>query len=81
MLIAVFTAVPMMIAAMFKIRDVDAVMNSGFPAVELMYQATGNRTLTIVMSVWLIIVYASKSPPMIRATSLLLFVLVLMNGY
>ncbi|KAH8898675.1 amino acid transporter [Thozetella sp. PMI_491] len=63
MLIAVFTAVPMMVAAMLKIKDVDAVMNSGFPAIELLYQATGNRTLTIVMVVWLIIVYASCMPP------------------
>ncbi|KAF5641399.1 choline transporter [Fusarium sp. NRRL 52700] len=63
MLIAVFTAVPMMVAAMFKITDVEAVMNSGFPAVELLYQATGNRNLTIVMAVWLIIVFASCMPP------------------
>jgi choline transport protein len=63
MLIAVFTAVPMMVAAMFKITNVDAVMKSAFPAVELLYQATGNRTLTIVMAVWLIIVYACKFFP------------------
>ncbi|KAI4944262.1 hypothetical protein J4E91_008817 [Alternaria rosae] len=42
MLIAVLTAVPMMAAAMVKITDTEAVMNSVFPAVELMYQATGN---------------------------------------
>ena len=63
MLIAVLTAVPMMAAAMVKITDTEAVMNSVFPAVELMYQATGNRTLTLVMAVWLIIVYMCKTVP------------------
>jgi choline transport protein len=63
MLIAVLTAIPMMAAAMVKITDMDAVMNSVFPAVELMYQATGNRTLTVVMAVWLIIVYMCKLSP------------------
>jgi choline transport protein len=68
MLIAVLTAIPMMAAAMVKITDVDAVMNSVFPAVELLYQATGNHTLTVVMAVWLIIVYMCKTFPILYAS-------------
>jgi hypothetical protein len=36
-------------------------MNSGFPAIEVLYEATGNRPLTIFLVVWLIIIYACKS--------------------
>ncbi|KAK5049451.1 hypothetical protein LTR84_004380 [Exophiala bonariae] len=63
MLIGIMTAVPIIVASMFTISDMTGVMNSGFPAVELMYQATGNRPLTIFLAVWLIVIYASAMPP------------------
>lgn len=49
-------------------------MNSVFPAVELLYQATGNRTLTVVMAVWLIIVYMCKAFPILPANLWLVLV-------
>lgn len=67
MLIGLLTSLPIMVAAMFTTTDYTKVMNSAFPAVELVYQATGNRPLTIFLGVWLIIIYAcafsqSRSP-------------------
>jgi uncharacterized membrane protein YkvI len=60
MLTGTLTAVPVMVVAMFTISDPDAVMNASFPAIELIYQVTGNRPLTIFLSVWLIVIYACK---------------------
>jgi choline transport protein len=50
-----------MVAAMFTISDPERVMNASFPAVELIYQVTGNRSLAIFLSVWLIVIFACKS--------------------
>ncbi|KAK4898465.1 hypothetical protein LTR27_004062 [Elasticomyces elasticus] len=63
MLTGTLTAVPIMLVAMFTIRDPTSVMNSNFPAVELCYQVTGNRPLTIFLAAWLLIIYASALPP------------------
>lgn len=62
MLIGFLTSVPIVVAGMFTLTNMTDVMNSGFPAVELMYQATGNRPLTIFLAVWLIVVYACECP-------------------
>jgi hypothetical protein len=64
MLTGTLTAVPIMVVAMFTISDPDRVMNASFPAAELIYQVTDNRSLTIFLSVWLIVIYACKSCPM-----------------
>lgn len=65
MLIGCLTSVPIIVAAMFTTTDFTEVMNSGFPAVQLVYQVTGNRPLTIFLGAWLIVIYActlSQSP-------------------
>lgn len=59
MAIGLVTALPIILVFMFAMQDMDKVMNSTMPAIEVMYQATGSRTVTIVMSVLLILVYAS----------------------
>lgn len=61
MLIGLLTSVPVVVAGMFSMTDMTAVMNAGFPAADLMYQATGNRPVTIFLSAWLIVVYACES--------------------
>jgi choline transport protein len=61
MLTGTLTAIPIMVAAMFTISDPERVMNASFPAVELIYQVTGNRSLAIFLSVWLIVIFACKS--------------------
>lgn len=61
MLIGLLTSVPVVVAGMFAMTNMTDVMNSGFPAVDLMYQATGNRPLTIFLAAWLIVVYACES--------------------
>ncbi|KAJ5820639.1 hypothetical protein N7474_006230 [Penicillium riverlandense] len=63
MLIGFLTSVPIVVASMFTMTNMTEVMNSGFPAVELMYQVTGNRPLTIFLAAWLIVVYATGMPP------------------
>jgi choline transport protein len=62
MLIGIMTGLPIIVAAMIVASDTNALMSSGFPAVELLYQATGNRLLTIFLSVWLILIFACKAP-------------------
>jgi len=71
MLIGLLTGLPIMIAAMFTTTDYTKVMNAGFPAVELIYQATGNRTLTMFLGGLLIMVMACASPhsPFARITT------------
>lgn len=60
MLTGGLTSTAIMVAAMFTISDPARVMEANFPAVELVYQVTGNRSLTIFLAVWLIVIYACK---------------------
>ncbi|KAI1628725.1 amino acid/polyamine transporter I [Exophiala viscosa] len=63
MLIGFVTCVPIMVVFMFVMKDMDKIMNAGFPAAELLYEATGNRPVTIFLTVWLILIYISCLPP------------------
>lgn len=58
MFIGAMTGLPMMVAAMFTTTDYTKVMNAGFPAIELIYQATGHRELTMFLGALLILVMA-----------------------
>ena len=60
MLIGMLTSVPLMVAAMFVTTDYTQIMNSAFPAVELIFQVTGNRSLTIFLGALLVVCFACK---------------------
>ncbi|PWY89149.1 choline transporter [Aspergillus heteromorphus CBS 117.55] len=61
-LLSLATCLPLFIALMFCMSDMDAVVRSALPSLELIYQATQNRGVTTFLSVWLLIVYAASIP-------------------
>ncbi|KAL2681434.1 hypothetical protein Neosp_009045 [[Neocosmospora] mangrovei] len=63
MAIGLATAFPIILVFMLVMKDMDLTMNSGMPAVELLYQATGSRSATVGLTIYLIIIYASNLPP------------------
>lgn len=60
MAIGLATAFPIMLVFMLVMKDMDLTMNSGMPAVELLYQATGSRSATVGLTIYLIIIYACE---------------------
>lgn len=60
MLIGIVTTVPLAIAYMFTIKDMDAVLNSPLPSMELYYQATGSKVMATFLQAWTIAVYYCK---------------------
>lgn len=61
--IGLCTAVPLLAVLLIAMKDMDKVMNSGMPAMELLYQTTGSRRVTVALGVLLIIIYATSLPP------------------
>ncbi|WZH39199.1 amino acid/polyamine transporter I [Fusarium acuminatum] len=62
MFIGLFTSLPLFIALMYFMTDLDAVRTSPLPSMELVYQATGNRNVTIFLTVLLFIVFLLSLP-------------------
>ncbi|KIL86469.1 hypothetical protein FAVG1_10299 [Fusarium avenaceum] len=62
MFIGLFTSLPLFIALMYFMTDLDAVRTSPLPSMELVYQATGNRNVTIFLTVWLFVVFLLSLP-------------------
>ncbi|KAK7191822.1 hypothetical protein PSPO01_02271 [Paraphaeosphaeria sporulosa] len=58
--IGLFSSVPLIIALLFCITDLDAITSSPLPSLEIIFQATGSRTSTAILSVWLLVVYISR---------------------
>ncbi|RAL04575.1 choline transporter [Aspergillus ibericus CBS 121593] len=56
------TCLPLFIALMFCMSDMNAVVSSALPSMELVYQATQSKGLTTFLSVWLMVVYAASIP-------------------
>ncbi|PYH87691.1 choline transporter, partial [Aspergillus ellipticus CBS 707.79] len=61
-LLSLATSLPLFVALMFCMSDMDAVINSALPSMELIYQATQSRGATTFLSAWLLIVYTSSIP-------------------
>lgn len=61
MAIGLFTAFPIILAFMFSVRDVSEVTSHGWPAVELLYQVTGNKAATVALTVLLTLIYVCTS--------------------
>ncbi|KAL6411911.1 amino acid permease [Ilyonectria robusta] len=57
MLIGVVTTVPLAVAYMFCIQDIDAVIASPLPSMELFYQATGSKVMATFLQAWTTAVY------------------------
>ncbi|EXJ78191.1 hypothetical protein A1O3_09352 [Capronia epimyces CBS 606.96] len=62
MAIGFMTAFPLLLALCFFIKDLDAVVSSPLPSMEIVYQAIGNKNVTTFLIVWLWLVYISALP-------------------
>ncbi|RSL81714.1 hypothetical protein CEP52_017138 [Fusarium oligoseptatum] len=62
MFIGLLTSLPLFIALMFFMTDLDAVRHSPLPSMEIIYQATGNRNVTIGLEALLLVVYIFALP-------------------
>ncbi|KAI4115980.1 MAG: hypothetical protein LQ345_003519 [Seirophora villosa] len=69
MAIGFSTAFPLFLALMFSVTDLDAVLNSSLPSMEVFYQITQSRSLATFMMTWVLVTYYSKNFP-VRATAL-----------
>ncbi|KAL5342282.1 choline transporter [Aspergillus crustosus] len=62
MIIGLFTTLSLFVPFMFFIEDMDAVRRAPLPCLELMYQITGSKDVTLGLVVVLWIIYASALP-------------------
>ncbi|KAF7548700.1 hypothetical protein G7Z17_g6886 [Cylindrodendrum hubeiense] len=62
MMIGLVTCLPLFIALMFFMTDLEAVATSPLPSMELIYQATGSRNVTIFLVSWLLAIYVLALP-------------------
>lgn len=60
MAIGFSTAFPLFLALMFSVTDLDAVLNSSLPSMEVFYQITQSRSLATFMMTWVLVTYYSK---------------------
>ncbi|KAJ5722624.1 amino acid/polyamine transporter I [Penicillium malachiteum] len=63
MVISLVTAFPLMTVMMVTMEDMQRVLSSKMPAIELLYQATGSTRVTVALAVILTVIYASCLPP------------------
>ncbi|RAK94419.1 amino acid permease [Aspergillus costaricaensis CBS 115574] len=61
-ILSLATCLPLSVALMFCMSDMEAVINSELPSLEVMYQATKSKGVTTFLSVWLLVVYAASIP-------------------
>ncbi|GKZ46924.1 hypothetical protein AbraIFM66951_010095 [Aspergillus brasiliensis] len=61
-ILGIATCLPLSVALMLCMSDMEAVVNSELPSMELIYQATKSKGVTTFLSVWLLIVYAASVP-------------------
>ncbi|GKZ72790.1 hypothetical protein AnigIFM50267_009171 [Aspergillus niger] len=61
-ILSLATCLPLSVALVFCMSDMEAVVNSELPSLELIYQATKSKGVTTFLSVWLLIVYAASIP-------------------
>lgn len=59
MAIGFVTAFPMILALMFGVRDIDAVLGSNLPSAEIFYQITQSRGITTFIMCWVVLLYYS----------------------
>ncbi|KAI9146855.1 choline transporter [Paramyrothecium foliicola] len=60
MFIGFLTSFPLFLALMYFMTDLDAVRTSPLPAMEIMYQVTGSRSVTIFLTSWLLVCFMGK---------------------
>ncbi|KAF2120327.1 amino acid/polyamine transporter I [Lophiotrema nucula] len=57
MFIGLLTSLPLFIALMFCMTSLDGVLSSPLASLETVYQATGSRTATTFLVIWLLVIY------------------------
>lgn len=54
------TAFPMFLALMFAVTDIDAILNSSLPSMQMFYQITQSRGIATFMMCWVVVLYYSR---------------------
>ncbi|KAL4964410.1 amino acid/polyamine transporter I [Aspergillus stella-maris] len=62
MLMGLLTTLPLFIALLLFVQDVDRIVDAPLPSVELIYQATGSKNVTLFLEIWILLVYICISP-------------------
>ena len=57
MVIGLATAFPIILVMMLSTLDIADVMNAGWPALDLLYQVTQNKAVTIGLTIVVIVIY------------------------
>ncbi|GKZ30982.1 hypothetical protein AbraIFM66950_010807 [Aspergillus brasiliensis] len=60
--IGAVTSISLFVACMFFVDDIDAVRDAPLPSLALIYQITGNRSITLGLSTILAIIYTTSLP-------------------
>ncbi|PLB54719.1 amino acid transporter [Aspergillus steynii IBT 23096] len=60
MLIGVLSALPLFMALIYAIQDPEKVASATLPSLELFYQATGSRAVSLFLQIWVTTVYISS---------------------
>ncbi|GLA15484.1 hypothetical protein AnigIFM62618_002025 [Aspergillus niger] len=60
--IGAVTSISLFVALMFFVDDIDAVRDSPLPSLELVYQITGNRSITLGLFIILALIYTTSLP-------------------
>ncbi|KAH8702251.1 amino acid/polyamine transporter I [Talaromyces proteolyticus] len=80
MVIGLVTAFPIILVFMFSMSNMTDVMNARWPAVELLYQVSQSKSITIGLTILLIVIYASNLPPQWIASGRLAWAFARDNG-
>ncbi|KAL4918505.1 amino acid/polyamine transporter I [Aspergillus aurantiobrunneus] len=62
LVIGLVSTLPLFIALLLFSSDADAIVNAPLASLELVYQACGNRGVTLFLIIWVLIVYISCLP-------------------
>ncbi|KAL4952139.1 amino acid/polyamine transporter I [Aspergillus filifer] len=62
MLMGLLTTLPLFVALLLFVQDADRIVNAPLPSVELIYQATGSKNVTLFLEIWILVVYISCIP-------------------
>ncbi|KAF2798207.1 amino acid transporter [Melanomma pulvis-pyrius CBS 109.77] len=57
LVVGLLSSLPLFIALMFCMTDLDAVRSSPLPSLEIIYQATGSRVATSILMIWALAAY------------------------
>ncbi|KAH8693796.1 amino acid/polyamine transporter I [Talaromyces proteolyticus] len=80
MAIGLVTAFPIIVVCMLSVKDTSDIMSAGWPALEMLYQISESKAVTVALSILLILIYTSNLPPQWIASGRLAWAFARDNG-